>query len=223
MIFIRTQFLKFESEENITEYNKNFFIRKTTIKVPAVDEENNGLMVDLFVELLSKEKNIDIDNIIFLEDTRASIKIAKLVAQNITSKNLSEYNVIFSTKTNTSFIEGSSAGPAMAIAIISSLENRNLNSKVSITGKLDSNGNIGKVSAILEKAKAAKENDLELLIIPKGQSNEILYRKEIICDDTQTHCKTELVKKIINIEKETRLEIKEVGNIREALKYFFSP
>ncbi len=98
----------------------------TTIRVPAVDKNGNGVIATLSVDAKPGigRTLVDINQILFWADTQDSIRTAKTVAQNVTGIDLSKYDIIYSIQANASVIEGPSAGAAMAIATILELENR---------------------------------------------------------------------------------------------------
>jgi len=200
--------------------------RITTIGVPAVDTEGNGVMATLSVEVRSGigRTLTDINQILFWIDTQDSIRIAKAVAENITGMDVSEYDIVYSVQTNASVIGGPSAGAAMGVATISALEDRPIKKTVSITGTLNNDGRIGHVSAISAKAKAAKDEGMDLFLVPFGQKSETTYREEKKCETYvfTTVCYTKTIPEKVDIEKEVGIEVEEVSNIQEALKYFLS-
>ena len=192
---------------------------RTSISVPAVDREGKGVMATLSVEAKPGigRTLVDINQILFWLDTQDSIRTAKVVAKNITGIDLSKYDLIYSIQANASVIEGPSAGAAMAIATILELEDRVVNENVTITGTLDENGNIGRVTGILAKAEAVKEAGINLLLVPPGQRVYTTYKEEKGCED---YILTKICKSIIKPE-EVDVE-EEVGSVEEALKYFLA-
>ncbi len=85
--------------------------------------------------------------------------IAVLVAENKTGKSLSSSDVILSinAKNQIQRVEGPSAGALMTLITISAIDsNIKLNHSITLTGTIDSKGNIGLIGGVLEKAKAAR-------------------------------------------------------------------
>lgn len=70
-------------------------------------------------------------------------------------------------------LTGESAGAAIAIAIVSLIEGRDIRRDVVITGAVTPAGKILRVSQIDLKAQAAHEAGAKLLLVPKGQSKEV--------------------------------------------------
>jgi len=212
------------SEIEITPQNYLNKTRATIIKVPAVDKDGNGVMATLSVEANSGAGRtlVDINQITFWADTQNSIRTAKYVAENLTGIDLSNYDILYSIQANASAIEGPSAGAAMGVATVLELENKTFRNDVSITGTLDEYGNVGQVSGIIEKAKAAKDEGMNLFLVPKGQKIYTSYVQEKKCENyiLTTICRTETVPKTFDVEKQVGITVEEVKNVQEALKYF---
>ena len=211
------------------QFVEEVYLNKTSatiIKVPAVDREGNGVMATLSVEAKPGigRTLVDINQILFWVDTQGSIRIAKTVAANVTGIDLSKYDIIYSIQANASVIEGPSAGAAMGIATIIELENETMNKDVSITGTLNEDGIIGQVAGIVAKAQAAENNGMSLFLVPEGQKMYTTYSEEKTCEQYvfTTICRTEIKPIKVNVENEVRIEVVEVSNIKEALKYFLT-
>jgi uncharacterized protein len=204
-----------------TYYNHTY---ATVIDVPAVNKEGKGTIAKLSVEAKPGigRTLIDINQIFLWVDTQDSIRTAKSVARNVTGIDLSGYDIIYSVQANASAVEGPSAGAALGIATILELENKTVNKKVTITGTLSDDGKIGKVSGIVEKAKAAKNVGMEILLVPIGEKNYTMYTEEKKCENylITEICRTETKTEEFDVEKEVGIKVEEVGNIQEALKYF---
>jgi uncharacterized protein len=195
------------------------------IIIPAVDEEDNGLTTVLTVEIIPGAGRVlaNIDRLLFWTDTQNSIRTSSRVASNITGKNLSQYDIIYTIITNATSVEGPSAGTALTIATIAALEGKKLDERVFITGAINHDGTIGPVGEILQKARAAKEAGARLLLVPLHQSQEITYETRKYCEQIGPAqiCTTEKVPQKINIAEEAGIDVIEVANIQEALHYFF--
>lgn len=196
----------------------------TIIKVPAVDKDGNGVMALLSVEAKAGigRTLVDINQIFFWVDTQGSIRTAKAVAANVTGLDLSKYDILYSIQADASVIEGPSAGAALSIATIAELENKTLDKRVTITGTLNEDGIIGQVSGITQKAQAAKNNGMDLMLVPKGQKIYTTYSEEKKCEQYvfTTICRTEVKPIKVNVEEEVDIGIEEINNVKEALKYF---
>lgn len=211
-------------EENfVTESEMTRSGNFVSIKVPAIDSEGKGVVTTLVVETIEGSEGVlvDINNILFFIDTQSSIRTAERVAENITGKDLSNVRLIYSIETNASVIEGESAGAALTIATVAALENKKINPDVIITGTVNSDGSIGRVGALLEKAKASSEAGAKLLLVPKGQGFTTILEPERNCKQIEsfTYCEVVYVRKKAEFS-DLGIEIREVANITEALKYF---
>lgn len=195
-----------------------------TINIPAVDNQGNGVITKLKVQAIEGEGRtlVNVENLLFWIDTQFSIRVAKEVAKNITQLDLSKTDLIYEIETNASVIEGQSAGAALTIATVAALQNKTVNQSVVITGTINPDGKIGAVGAVFAKAKAAKDVGATLFLVPEGQGMQINYRPEQRCEKIGpvTFCTTEYKPERIDISKDVGVEVKEVSNIQEALKYF---
>ncbi|MEM3405504.1 MAG: S16 family serine protease [Candidatus Pacearchaeota archaeon] len=223
------------TEENIYQENiifdtkTKFFSDDNSIlvelKVPAVDSEGKGVPTILSVEAKkgTGKTLVDIENLLFWADTQQSIRMARYVASSISNKNVSQYDLIFSVKVkNASIIGGPSAGAAITIATIFALNGEKPREDVIITGTINHDGSIGPISDILEKAKAAKESNARIFLVPLSQSFDFIPETKEHCQTfgTTKICTTETKIKKVNVSKELGLTIIEVENITEALRYF---
>jgi len=198
--------------------------RTITISIPAVDDQGNGVITKLKVQALSGEGRtlVNVDNLLFWVDTQFSIRTAKEVAENVTQIDLSGVDLIYGIETNASVIEGESAGAALTIATVAAIQNKTVNQSVIITGTIDSNGDIGPIGGVIAKAEAAKDAGATLFLVPDGQSIQVNYIPERKCEKVGpiTYCKTDYRQETIDISKDIGIDVKEVSDIQEALKYF---
>jgi uncharacterized protein len=196
----------------------------STIKLPAVDEEGNGLTTLLHVQLSPGSGRVlaNIDRLLFWTDTQNSIRTARKVAADITGVNLSNYDIIYTVETNATSVEGPSAGSALTIATIAAIKGAKINDSVMITGTVNHDGTIGPVGNIMPKAVAAKSAGASLLLVPLMHSSQITYTTKKYCEDIGISkiCTTEQVPDTISISDEAGINIIEVNTIEEALGYF---
>ena len=234
MVSVTLQYSRNAGESNGTGYNVEFSSRfilrdnatKVSMKLPAVDSEGNGVVTLLSVEATKGTGRtlVDIENVLFWADTQHSIRRARLVAGNITAKNLNDYDFVYSVSAkNASVIGGPSAGAALAVATISAIEGKKVKDDVMITGTINHDGTLGPVSGILEKAKAAKSGGASIFIVPLLQSGDVVYETEEYCENfgSAEVCTTETRPKKVNVAEEAGLEVIEVSSIQDALEHFF--
>jgi len=191
--------------------------------VPAVDEQGEGLVTNLTVEVKQGQGKslVDIDGLLFWVDTQNSIRTAKNVAEQITLINLDNYDITYSIVTNASAVEGPSAGAALALVTIAALENKKLKSNVMITGTIWHDGSIGRVGDVFAKARAAKLFGATTFLVPPGQSVETNreYKKKCKNFLISKVCSSDWETSIVNISDEVGIEVIEVENIEETLSY----
>lgn len=226
VVFVGIPIIKFESEKQIIEMkpDREKFYKEVEIILPAVEESGEGVIAILKVEVTEGKGRtlVEINDISFLDDTQESIRNAKTVAEKITGMDTSNYDIIYSINANASKIEGPSAGPAIAIATIIGLENKTINNSVVITGYLREDGKITKVSGILAKVQSAKDNHVQLFLVPLGQRIETKTETKKDCENSAytTFCTTKFVETKVDIQEEVGIDVVEVGAISDALKYF---
>lgn len=212
-----TGVLKFVSLNNAT---------LITMNLPAVDDKGNGIVTLLVVEAMpgTGRTLVDIDNLLFWADTQQSIRLARLVAANITGLDINNYDFIYNIHANASLIGGESAGAALTIATIAALQNKTIKSNVMITGTINHDGSIGPVSEIIAKAIASKKAGAILLLVPLLQSRDVIYETNEHCEKfgPTKICSIEQLPKRIDVSNQTGIEIKEVSSVTEALVYILS-
>ncbi len=148
---------------------------------------------------------------------------AVVAAENYTGCDLSGSDVIFSVEALSEVpeVDGPSAGTLMTILIIAALENVTLPDDVTMTGTISPGGHIGKIGGVMEKAKAAKEANKRIFILPRENSRLVRYeevRKQyggitIIKQNPVIEDTKEYIEKNIGIQVEYVDSIKDVMDI----------
>jgi len=218
--------LSVEEENAVNDFVSLDGSTRVEMKIPAVDSEGEGVNTVLTVEASpgTGRTLTDIDNLLFWADTQHSIRIARRVAENITKKRVDDYDIVYTIEANASLIGGPSAGAALVIATIAALEGRELRDDVMITGGINHDGTISPVSAILEKAKAARSAGATLFLVPLLQSRDVVYEESEHCEvfGYSEICTTETRPRKIDVSKEAGIEVREVETVEDAMGYFFS-
>jgi len=101
------------------------------------------------------------------------------VAENKTGKSLLSSDIIFSidAKDKIPSVDGPSAGALMTLLTISAIDNNvKLNNSITLTGTIDSDGNVGAIGGVLEKAQAAKDGGKTLFLIPRENGELVMYK-----------------------------------------------
>jgi len=215
-------------ETRKTVITQPYFIDKenisfASINVPAVDQDGNGVITRLDVQIIPGfgRTLTSIDTLFFWVDTQNSIRTAKSVAEDVTDINLLEYDIIYTITANASVIEGASAGAALTVATLAALQNKTINSSVMLTGTINHDGTIGPVGQVLAKAKAAKSAGAEILLVPLTQSNKITYETKKHCETRgfSEFCTTDTIQHELKVSDEADIEIIEVRTIQDAMEY----
>ena len=194
------------------------------VSVPAIGPDGSGVSTKLIVkaEKGTGKTLVDINGLLFWVDTQNSIRMAKKVAEEVTGLNTNNYDMTFSINANASLIGGESAGAALAMASLAALLGDKLKEDVMITGTINHDGTIGPIGGVLEKARAAKEGNINLFLVPLLQGTEVIYGEIEHCEKfgLMDWCSIERIPKKIDIKSESGIEIIEVGSIVEAYSYF---
>ncbi|MBI4214482.1 hypothetical protein HY546_00650 [archaeon] len=161
----------------------------------------------------------------FIEpDTQFSAETAAMVAARISGIDLSKADVIISFDVTSNLVGGPSAGAAMATAIVAALEGKRVRAGVAFTGTIESDGRIGMVGGIVEKAESAAEAGKELFVVPKGQGllqyYEPVYKQKRVGPFTVTSVSYEARAFDLNNYTTTELGMRavEAGTIEELLQ-----
>ena len=200
-------------------------VSEATVIVPAVDENGRGVATMLDVQIVpgTRRALVDIDKLLFWTDTQNSIRVSRSVSENITGLDLSFYDIVYSIRANASVIEGPSAGAALTIATIAALLGQKPDNGVMITGTINHDETIGPVGEVFAKAVAARDIGAETLLVPLGQSEQVIYDSREHCQKIglSNICRIERLPRKVNISQEAGIDVIEVRNIEEAVGYFF--
>ncbi len=194
------------------------------ISLAAVDQEGNGVITPLVVEIKPGDGKIltNIEKLLFWIDTQQSIQIAKDVARDVTNLNVDNYDLIYTIKSEATLVGGPSAGASLTVATIAALEKKDVKKDVMMTGTIQPDGTIGEVGGILEKAKAAKELGASLFLVPKGQGTQTYLKPEESCIKRAgfIFCTTKFKEITVNIGEDVGIEVIEVEDVNDALEHF---
>ena len=158
-------------------------------------------------------------------DFQNSARIAVQVAHNITGIDLSNKDVIFSITTdnqNLRAVDGGSAGGAMTVLLTSAILGKPINNQVLMTGTIQSDGTIGPIGGVLEKAQAAANYGARTFLVPSGQG---VVEEQHCTQSTQgpfiyRSCSPVQVSLSSIMESKYGMKVIEVGKINDVLKYF---
>lgn len=192
------------------------------IQIVGVDNKGDGIAAKMIVEVKSGTGLIlvNINDVLADYQTQLSARTAAIVASNFTSVDISSFDIIYNVKANATIIEGPSAGAVMTLGTIAALQNKTINDSVFVTGTIEEDGSIGTVGGIGEKAKAAKQNNAQIFLIPDAKYT-VGYDEARECKnlDGINYCEIAYISKKINLTDILGLEIIQIKNITEAANY----
>ena len=120
--------------------------------------------------------SVNIKNVDLQTGAQDSIRIASKVAQDYTSVDLSKRDITVTFVNEGGGIvslDGPSAGAAITLTIIAGVLNKTPDSKFLITGTIESDGSVGPVGSVKEKATAAAASGAKIFLVPVGQKVEV--------------------------------------------------
>ncbi len=198
--------------------------KSVELTIAAVDAEGSGVtgLLVATVRPGSGQVLVSINDVLAQFDTQLSARTAALAASRHTKLDTSKLDIIYTIKVNASVIEGTSAGASMAAATVLALQDKTPVPHVAMTGAIDENGNVLDVGGILEKARAVKEQGIELFLVPDGQSATLQRNRVRSCRQVGsiTYCRVEYESSPVNIGETVGIEVKEVKTLAEAIGYF---
>ncbi len=154
-------------------------VSKSDYGVLAVDDNDKGYLIPL--EVIIKEGKgslfLNVANVLFDETLQSSANVAVRVAREVSRKDLASKDILINIKSpvqeQTIIIQGGSAGAAIALAAMATMQNKTLRKDVMITGTIREDHTIGRIGAPRAKALAAKENGAVMFLVPAGQKGEV--------------------------------------------------
>ncbi len=198
-----------------------------SIPIVAVSNNDEGVVGDLTVRLIPGSNNVLVNTNPFTDtDIQYSANKAVEVAKQKSDYKLKR-DFLFDYKAgdNAQLIGGESAGAASTVALIAAIENKTIRKDTAITGTIESDGTIGEVGGVIEKAKAISDAGYKRFIVPKGQSNITYDVRQVSEEPTDfgfTIRNVKYVPKTLDLKteakKEWNLDIIEASNIDDALK-----
>jgi len=195
----------------------------TTNVLAVKGDGTSGVMGKVIVEIIPGKGRVLMDTNPFLEpDTQFSAETAVNVAENFTHKSLADRDIILSFNITGNVLGGPSAGSAMAIATIAAIEQKQIRPDVAITGTIESDGSIGQIGGVLEKAQAAGTNNMKIFLVPKGEAVMTYYERQVKTQKVApgfTIQRVQYVPKTLDVANYTMTEwemtTKEVSDISE--------
>jgi len=143
-------------------------IESDSLKVFAVTDQGNAMVSELILTIKPGTGMIWTDIEPFVgTSTQSTAKIAVETARDY-SNAVEKYDYFFDIKSDASLVEGPSAGAAMALLVISMLQDKVIPEEVALTGTITAEGGVGSVGGVFEKSKEAAKVGIKLFMIPPG-------------------------------------------------------
>ncbi len=150
-------------------------LSESSLKVFAVAPDGTALDADLQLKIVPGNGTVwsSVSGPLVGTATQSTEKIAVKVARNY-FEDVDLYDYFFSIDSEASVVDGPSAGSAMALLVVSALQNKELSPQVGLTGTITNMGEVGPVGGVFEKAKEASKNGIKLFLIPQGESKQVV-------------------------------------------------
>ncbi|MBU0591417.1 hypothetical protein KKF81_02350 [Candidatus Micrarchaeota archaeon] len=156
---------------------------QVTHYIPAV-VGNNGAMVNVTIAMIDTQMDRGGVYVSIYPNTglmtQESIIHASDYAYEISGEERKcDLIITFKPVQDTAFIDGPSAGTALAVMMYSVMTNKTMRNDTVITGTVDNNGNVGIVGGLYEKAKGAILVGADYFITPPQSLYEHLILKKL--------------------------------------------
>ena len=114
------------------------------------------------------------------EIARESVQNVSALIKKFTGQDISNHDIHVQFVGSSEGTEGDSASISVATAVISALENVEVDQSVGMTGSLSVRGQVLPVGAVTAKIEAAAEMGLKKVIIPKSNMKDVLLEDKYI-------------------------------------------
>ncbi len=184
------------------------------VKIFAVTEDEKGMAADLYLYKISGNGDVAFitSNSLVGKDTQTTGNIALDIAEKQSKVKRGSNNYIFDIRANASEVDGPSAGAAMTLLAYSILSERALPKDVGITGTINTDGSVGVVGGVYQKALAASQIGIKLLMIPRGEANQVIREEG----------KVQSINLIMYAPENLGMKVVEVSTIVDVLEYAYA-
>ena len=119
-------------------------------------------------------------------------------------------------------MDGPSAGGAMTVLLILEVQGKSINDKVLMTGTIETDGTIGKVGGIEEKADVAGRYGAQTFLVPQGQAITHVQTCQESKNGVFIYRSCTLEEKPLSpiMKEKYGMEVVEVKDISKVLDYF---
>lgn len=153
----------------------------TSIHAPAVlQNEYIGTLTVISLNLTAGTGNVTVTGPSEVgSSTLESASVAAAYAASYLGVNEKAYNFGYSIHDPNANVSGPSAGLAFTLLAVSALQGRQLAGNFTVTGTINSNGSVGEIGGVSDKAGAAAGNGMRYMLVPYVQGSsfetEIYY------------------------------------------------
>ncbi len=211
-------------------------IGHTTIPIVALETirrgfraEYRGVVMEADIKLREGSGRVLVDTVPKIGiDIQASVRAAVIVAESVTGVSLSKTDVIMTITAGqeVEVVDGASAGAAITTALLATIRGEGIDQEACMTGTINSDGSIGAVGGVPEKALAAANAGSKRFYVPKGQGTVVVYvpmTSSPFPGWTITTYEQKVMKLQDYLEEEGySVTVEEVGTIEEAYGKFSS-
>ncbi len=166
-----------------------------------LNETVPGGVPEMFLDVRPGSGNVYIESFPLTKvDTQISTRFAKAVACDFLEIDCAQYDFFYKMRADANIIGGPSAGGAITVLTVAVLDSQQIDQSIAMTGTINSGGLIGPVGGLREKALAAENDGLKMVIVPKlSVSNRSSFD---------------------NLSEGLSIQIAPVSSLEEALFYF---
>jgi Archaeal serine proteases len=196
---------------------------------PAVLQDSTGTitrgtMLNISVEIRPGQGRVLVETkplmgIVFQDAANTAV----FVAQSVTGKSLTGSDVIFSVEAQDQIpaVDGPSAGALMTGLAVAALTGQQPDASVTLTGTIDSNGHVGAIGGVVEKAQAARESGKTEILLPRENAQLVQYTETIrrIGRFTYIARTPNLIDAKEYIEQEIGIKVTYVDSISDVQRY----
>ena len=182
-----------------------FVSAQSNLNVPAVSSNGGGMMTDFQCRAVQGSGGVYVDVEPFVSvDTQDSAKQAVQIAAKEAGVNHHKFDLLYHIVADAEIVDGPSAGAALALLAYSEFSGRALRQDLAITGSIERDGSIGRISGVRQKLEAVGDAGLALFIIPRGQ---------IVQGGVD----------LAELGQRMGVQVVEAGNFEEVVAYAFTP
>lgn len=140
-----------------------------------------GELIEITVSLCTGngETYIEVSEQLIATDFQEDLEDISDYAEYYTDISLAKKDLFITFNSNAQELSGTSAGSAMAVALISIIENKTLVEGTVLTGGVSGNGQILSVEEIEDKIQVAGDEGMTQMLVPQIQCNQVPEDAEI--------------------------------------------